>query len=110
MERKPLVKNAADKEQVKRAAFKEKDLRGYELEDLKEVLKTGPGRRVFWRLLEKCRVYESIWTNSARIHYNAGQQDLGHYIMAEIVEADEDAYFNMMKDNKQAILDRGINA
>lgn len=92
------VRNASDKKQIKEAERKVKDRRKVELEDLKIVLSTGQGRRVLWRLMSKCRPFESIWESSARIHYNAGQQDLGHFIMGEISLADENALFSMMKE------------
>ena len=98
------VGNAADKKQVKEGGRKERDKRKDELADLKAVLDTDPGRRVMWRLMEQCKVFGSIWESSAKIHYNAGQQDLGHYLMGEVVAADEDALFKMMQEAKNAIV------
>ncbi len=72
-----------------------------EIEDLRFVLKTTEGRRVFWRLMAHCRVLESIWDGSAKIHYNSGRQDVGHFVMAEVIQANEDAYLLMMKENKE---------
>ncbi len=97
----PLVKNAADEPQVKKAGDKMKLKEKIELDDLRFVLKNIEGRRVMWRLLEQCKVFETIWENSARIHYNAGKQDIGHYIMSEVVRANEDAFLLMMKENKE---------
>ena len=99
-EPKALVKNAADVDQVKNAKIKEKMGREQELADVKEVLSTRGGRRFLWRLLGQCKVHGSIWENSAKIHYNAGQQDVGHRIMAEIIEANEESYFQMMREAK----------
>lgn len=76
-------------------------VRNAELKDLREVLATTQGRRVFWRLLEKSACFHSIWEQSARIHYNAGQQDFGHFIMGEIEEANQELLFQMMRENKQ---------
>ena len=101
--KKSLVKNAADHKQVKEATKKEKSKRHCELKDLALVLREPYGRRVLWRLLSKCQTFGSIWEPSAKIHYNAGQQDLGHFIMAEIEEADQDALFLMMKEAKKEI-------
>ena len=101
MSKKALVKNAANEKQVKKAEKKEISTRDLELKDLKEVLETPSGRRVMWRVLEKCKVFETIWEASAKIHYNSGQQDVGHFIMAEIVDADERYLLEMMKENKK---------
>jgi hypothetical protein len=97
---KVAVKNAADEKQVK--AAKDKELRGRELEmqDMANVLATPSGRRLVWRLLKHCRVFETIWHNSALIHYNAGMQDVGHFILAEINDADPDSLLRMIKENK----------
>ena len=97
MSEKPFVKNSGDKEQVKQAAQRERSRRERELNDIRELLDTAEGKRFLWRLLEYCRTFESIWDASARIHYRSGQQDVGHFLMAEIVAADADALIVMMK-------------
>ena len=99
LDKDPLVHNAADPKQVKNAKRKEKFDREGVLQDIRMVLSTPEGKRLIWRLLSHCRTFESIYEQSARIHYNAGQQDLGHFIMAEIISADEQLLFTMMKDN-----------
>jgi hypothetical protein len=97
---KVAVKNAADEKQVKAAA--DKELRGQELaaQDLKNVLATESGRRFVWRLLGHCRVFETIWHNSALIHYNSGMQDVGHWLLKEINDCDTEGLLKMMKENK----------
>lgn len=97
---KSAVTNAASEKQIKKAEVKGKDKRRRELSDIRSVLSSAPGRRLLWRFMEKCGTFQSIWEGSAKIHYNAGQQDLGHFIMAEIVEADENLLFKMMKEAK----------
>ena len=94
-----LVKNAASEKQVKRAAHDEKHLRDMDLEDLRTVLRTVEGRKVLWRVLSKCKTFNSVWHPSAAIHYNSGQQDIGHWLMSEIVDAGQDQLFKMMQEN-----------
>ena len=101
MTQKPLVENASSESQLKKAEEKLKFQQKLEIDDLRFVLKTIEGRRVMWRLLIQCRVLESIWENSAKIHYNSGKQDVGHFIMSEVVRANEDAFLLMMKENKE---------
>ena len=74
--------------------------RDRELSDLRHVLSTDQGRRVLWRLLEHCSVFRTIWDPSSRIHHNAGRQDVGHFVMAELEEADEEAIYRMMREAK----------
>lgn len=102
---KSLVKNAASEKQVQKAESKQLSKRDMELNDLRVVLGSPRGRRVFWRLLEHCRVFSTVWEPSAKIHYNSGQQDVGHFIMSEIVQADERYLLEMMKENKKEKLD-----
>lgn len=99
---KPLVQNAADEDQVKDAKLKLKLSRDTELNDLRFILSSQQGRRFFYRLLAECRVFNSVWEASAKIHYNSGRQDVGHFIQAEIVEADQDAYFKMLTEAKRS--------
>lgn len=100
---KAYVKNASDSKQVREAEKKVRFDRTSELDDIKAVLSNPQGRRFLWKLLAHCRVSESIWHPSALIHYNAGIQDVGHFIQAEIVAADQDAYIKMMVENREEI-------
>lgn len=93
-----LVKNAADEGQVKEAEQKARFHKDQEANDMRAVLDVPAGRRVLWRLLQHCRAMESIWEPSAKIHYNAGRQDVGHYLLSEIVSANEDAFLLMQKE------------
>ncbi len=101
MSQEPLVKNASDKDQLKAAEQKLKLREKLEIDDLQFILSSVQGRRVMWRFLIQCKVFETIWESSAKIHYNSGRQDVGHFIMSEIIRANEDAYLLMMKENKE---------
>lgn len=93
-----MVRNAADPQQVKRAARKEQDAATRRLENLVGVMSTEIGRAVMWDLLERAGVFRSIWHPSAEIHYRAGRQDYGHELQALILEADEDLYDLMARE------------
>lgn len=101
MSKKPLVDNAADEAQVRAAEERQKTQRDLELEDLRFLLSHGEGRRFIWRMLEHCKTFRSIWDPSARIHYNAGLQDMGHFLLAEVTEADEGSLLTMMREAKR---------
>lgn len=94
-----IVRNAADPSQVREGRKQERLRRQNELADLKAVLETPAGMRVLLRVLNKCRTFESIWHPSALIHFNAGQQDIGHFLLQEIVEAAPEAYLHMVQAN-----------
>ena len=93
-----LVKNASDPRQVAEATESEDRRRMREVDDLKLLLSLVEGRRVLMRFLGRCGVHHSIMETNARIYYNAGQQDLGHWLLAEIGEADPKAYLQMMAE------------
>lgn len=88
--------NAGDESKVAEAGRKERDIRKREILGMQAILDTEPGREFLWRLITRAKVFESIWDGSAKIHYNAGQQDFGHWIMAEITEANPTALVEMM--------------
>lgn len=92
--------NIADEGQVKKIS---KDyIREHEIHvlELKKLLELRSMRDFMWRLLEEAGVFHSIWEQSARIHYSAGKQDFGHFLMGQIQEANEEALFQMMRENK----------
>jgi len=98
----PLVDNAADPRQIKEAGKKEKKRSLGQSEDLRFILGDARGRRFVWRVLEECRAYQSVFnTNSLITHYNAGRQDLGHWLLSEVTGCDENLYFQMFKENTQ---------
>ena len=98
-----MNRNLADEKQVKKAALKERDIRKQELNDIRTVLSNASGRRLMWRLLEHCNAFGSVFTkDNAHMSYLSGRQDLGHFIMSEIVQADENLLLKLMKDNYKA--------
>lgn len=94
-----LVRNAADPKQVKHAGRKEKDKRARELHDLKLLLTMPEGRRTIWRLMEQTGYMENpTHARGDMTHQNIGRADMGRFILSEIVEADENAFFTMMQE------------
>lgn len=94
-ERRAEVRNAADPEQVYRAGRKDKRKESARRQLYAAILATVDGRAFCWALLEKAKVFESIWHPSALIHYNAGRQDFGHELMADLIAADDAGYLLM---------------
>lgn len=105
-----LVRNAADPKQVKNAGRAEKKARELELDDLRALLATPQGRRFLWRVLGYCKFASDIWDGSSRIHFNAGVQNVGHWILAEITAADEEAFFTMMRENSDRLKREAVTA
>ncbi len=98
-----LVQNAADPKQVRSARKREKIQRRREVEDIKWVMSAPPGRRFVWYLLSKFGVTvgerRSVLSQSqANMGWKSGMQDAGHEIEGDIVEADEEAYYAMIRE------------
>ena len=96
------VKNAANESQVEKAKTQEERERELELADLRFVVSSPQGRRLIWRLLTHCRVFNSVFNNSGSVtYYHSGMQDVGHFIQAEVIEAKKEAYLEMMRENEK---------
>lgn len=98
---KTLIKNASDEQQINEAAEKIKLQSLNELESLKHILAQKQGRQIVWKWIKHCKVFESIYDQSARIHYNAGKQDVGHFLLSEVIRADKNAYLLMMQESEE---------
>lgn len=102
-----LVRNASSERQVKRADRVLQRRQERERNDVLAVLGTPEGQRFIGWLMRFCRVpgymqlasddIGSIWEASARIHYNAGAQDVGLRILHRLQEAHPEAALQLMK-------------
>lgn len=94
-----LVGNAADPEQVARAAEVELDRAEQRDVDLVTVLSTINGRRFYWGLLADCGIHASVIGQHVEgTYYNAGRQDLGHKLLARVLEADATLFLKMQQE------------
>lgn len=97
-----VVRNAADKNQIKDAERIDEDLLEEQRNDIVTILNLPEGRRLVWRIMTKCNTFNSVKKFDNEHTYMAiGSQDLGHWLMAEVVNADENLLFNMMKENME---------
>lgn len=95
-----MTHNAADKQQVEKARKVERQTAAQAAADLREILAmpSGAGRRTMWAFLEETKVFESVWHPSALIHYQSGQQDVGHRLMALWMDAHPASFLQMMQE------------
>jgi len=93
-----LVRNAADPRQVRFAAQVEQRREERFANAINDVLSTPAGRIVFAMLIRRAGVYKSIWHPSSEIHYNAGRQDYGHELMADLIRTNEESYQLMERE------------
>jgi hypothetical protein len=98
------VYDLSNPEEVREAEIKERNVRRQELNDIRTLLNNASGRRFMWRMLEQCKVFNSIYSESDKqMAYYAGKQDLGHFLMSEISEADNNLLIKLMKDNRKEV-------
>ena|ERR1019366_3909337 len=94
-----IIRDTGDKQSIERVAKKQENTRQQLREDYLALLNNASGRRVLWSIMAQCKTFESIWDPSSKVHYNAGRQDVGHFLMAKIMEVKPDAFTTMMIEN-----------
>lgn len=99
-EKKALVKNCADPQQVREAEAKVKWNRETELVDIKFLLSTPQGRRFIWRLINVICHYDAVSANNSgsMTYLLEGERSVGKLIKADCYEADLEAYHLMEKE------------
>lgn len=66
-------KRSADPKEIARQEL----LRKQELEDLKAVMQTAQGRRLVWRLLSECHIFELSFTGNSETFFREGKRSIG---------------------------------
>lgn len=100
LQRKPAF-NAADPERVDEARREARHKRQGELADLRAAMADPVARRVLWRVLEKCHVYQTSFTgHGARDAFNEGERNIGLFLIAEMTEADSAGFAKLMTEEK----------
>ena len=94
-------RNTADEGQVQDLSQKEKFRRDREANDMRSLLATIEGRRFLWRLMEKCGIYRESFTGSSETFFLEGKRSIGLFVIAEIIDAEPDAYLLMIKENRK---------
>lgn len=106
--RRALTRNAADKEAVKLATRVEKDKAKRFGDVMRAVLKTAEGRELIWILLRGTGIYDSVFHRDAGVMaFNAGRQNWGQQLLADILDIDSDGYLVMEREARdRAIRDQ----
>jgi hypothetical protein len=99
--------DSSDEQHVKGRKTKAKIRREDQLSCLRDILETEGGQEFFWRLLSRCRLYETSFTGNSQTFFNEGKREVGLWILSEIVAADPAAYSKMMTKNTEEFLKNG---
>lgn len=95
------MSNAGSEKCVKKMASREERLRHRQMDDLAVVLSSIHGRRLLWRILVECGTFKSVHHPSgSQVYYNAGKQDLGHFVMSEVIGVDPKKFMEMQIEAK----------
>lgn len=79
--------NASDPQEIEEQQEKLDLQREKELNDLRFVLKTAQGRRVFKRILDKGGIFRNSFTGNSKTFFLEGRRDLAQFLLAEGLEA-----------------------
>lgn len=91
-----MAHNAGDPEQVKRredAALRE---RRQELEDVRYIVSTPPGKRYFRKLLERGSVFATTFTGNSQTFFKEGMRNMALGILADVSEAAPEMIVDLM--------------
>lgn len=71
-----------------------------ELNDARAVMATPRGRRMMWRLIGRCQIFQEPGPASADIHnYKSGMRSIGLFLYTELNEAAPDDFRKMEFEN-----------
>lgn len=98
-----MVGNAADENQVRQAAGKEKSKRVREVSDTLFLLQSREGRRFIWKYLSLCHVFESSYTGNQDTFFKEGERNIGLKLLRDVEDASPDALTQMMRESKETV-------
>lgn len=94
-------RNATDKVQIQSAEKRANRLKEQACNDMRQILSTPEGRRFIWGLLGFCRINESSYDPSgSKVYFQEGIRNVGLKVLADVHNANADAYVTMMKEAK----------
>ena len=92
--------NAADKQAIGEAKQRSDNLRAQRNADMKKMMNEPWGRRLLWHWLSQAGLYNNAFTGNSETYFRLGRQQAGQNLLAEIVEADPEAYANLLLEFK----------
>ena len=88
-----------DSEATAQAKAKANLQRQQQVEDLKWLMGHAQGRRIVTRLFEKTGIRRTPFhTSGSQMSFNAGAQNVGLWLEAEVLDASPEAYFKLLKE------------
>lgn len=79
--------------------LEEKAQRAQELEDIRFVMQTIPGRRVMWRMLSEANIFRSCFTGNSTTFYLEGKRDCMLPYYQDIMKACPELFWMAQQEN-----------
>lgn len=96
------MSNLGNESDVKKRNEEIKNRETIQLLELKKLLEQKAFRNFIWRWLGLSRAFTpGLWVQSAEIHCRAAVRDFGMDLWNELEKADQEAVFQMMRENKK---------
>ena len=92
-----------DPVKLKRKEIEGRLERRKELADVAFVLSSEEGRRFYWRLMKRCGIHKSSMTGNNTTFFNEGERNIGLIMLAELEEADPEAYLKCLKAERRFV-------
>jgi len=97
----PFDQLQTDQDQATADADRARLRREQEIEDLKWLMGHAQGRRIATRIFERTGYrHTPFHTNGSTMAFKAGEQNVGLWLEAELLEASPDGYLRLLKEFK----------
>ena len=99
----PEQYDAGDEAKVKDARVSARDKDRLRKEAICAIMDVPACREYLWELLEFCKTFQSPFASNALVMaHNAGEQNVGFKILADITDAAPAQYINLLEEKKNA--------
>lgn len=97
-----MAYNADDEKQVKKAKKKAEVDRALELNVIKEIMSTSPGRKWIYDWLERCHCYSTSFIQGSpdASAFREGERNIGLQLLVDVQNAASETYLTMLKEAK----------
>jgi len=85
-------------EENKKILEQEKQRRDRELNDIKKIVKTADGRRLYWRLLSECGIFKTSLADEHKIFFNEGKRVIGLIFLDDLMKIAPDSFNQMQRE------------
>lgn len=93
--------NAADEKQVEDQAEKVKSARDQELEDIKAIIETPAGLRMFKKMMDAGRIFSTSFTGNSQTFFLEGHRNFAMKYFIDIIEVTPHKVVDLMKKTKE---------